>query len=98
MTFLICVVPSAHGDVSPVPVRSSSTLPTSQPGSAPSTPTNTSIKALSSSSPGGEAEGQEERGDLIHFYNHVYVKQMRSFALRYSTSSLEVCLPQLIHV
>ncbi|CAG13684.1 unnamed protein product, partial [Tetraodon nigroviridis] len=78
----------AHGDVSPVPVRSSSTLPTSQPGSAPSTPTNASTKALSSSSPGGEAEGQEERGDLIHFYNHLYVKQMRGFALRYSTSSL----------
>lgn len=100
MRFLICVVPSAHGDVSPVPVRSSSTLPTSQPGSAPSTPTNTSTKALSLSSAGGEAEGQEERGDLIHFYNHVYVKQMKSFALRYATSSLAtaVRLPQRIHV
>lgn len=100
VTFLTCVIPSAHGDASPVPVRSSSTLPTSQPGSAPSTPTGASVRTLSSSSPGGEAEGQEERGDLIHFYNHVYVKQMRSFALKYSNSSLaaSVRLPQLIHV
>uniref|UniRef100_A0A674MSQ5 RB transcriptional corepressor like 2 n=1 Tax=Takifugu rubripes TaxID=31033 RepID=A0A674MSQ5_TAKRU len=76
------------GDNSPVPVRSSSTLPTSQPGSAPSTPTSNSIKTLPSSLPGGEVEEKEEQGDLIHFYNQVYVKQMRSFALRYSVSSL----------
>ncbi|KAM3609107.1 uncharacterized protein V6R79_009886 [Siganus canaliculatus] len=31
--------------------------------------------------------GEEERGDLIHFYNQVYVKHMRQFALRYSSSS-----------
>uniref|UniRef100_A0A8C3AXS0 Retinoblastoma-like protein 2 n=1 Tax=Cyclopterus lumpus TaxID=8103 RepID=A0A8C3AXS0_CYCLU len=30
---------------------------------------------------------EEQRGDLIHFYNQVYIKQMRPFALRYSTSS-----------
>ncbi|KAG7232286.1 hypothetical protein INR49_009071 [Caranx melampygus] len=30
---------------------------------------------------------EEERGDLIHFYNNVYIKQMRLFALRYSPSS-----------
>ncbi|XP_027131612.1 retinoblastoma-like protein 2 isoform X2 [Larimichthys crocea] len=71
------------GDISPVLIRSSSTLPTPQPGSAPSTPTNTSNKNPSSSV--SEAEG--ERGDLIHFYNHVYIKQMRHFALRYSASS-----------
>ncbi|XP_039665792.1 retinoblastoma-like protein 2 isoform X1 [Perca fluviatilis] len=68
----------AGGDISPVPVRSSSTLPPPQPGSAPCTP-NTS-----SSSVGG---GEEERGDLIHFYNNVYIKQLRGFAVRYSTSS-----------
>uniref|UniRef100_A0A3Q3JL94 Retinoblastoma-associated protein B-box domain-containing protein n=1 Tax=Monopterus albus TaxID=43700 RepID=A0A3Q3JL94_MONAL len=70
----------------PVSVRSSSTLPAPQPGSAPSTPTNTSNKASSSSSSsvGGD---EEERGDLIHFYNNVYIKQMRHFALRYSPSS-----------
>ncbi|TKS72922.1 Retinoblastoma-like protein 2 130 kDa retinoblastoma-associated protein [Collichthys lucidus] len=73
----------AGGDISPVLIRSSSTLPTPQPGSAPSTPNNTSNKNPSSSV--SEAEG--ERGDLIHFYNHVYIKQMRHFALRYSASS-----------
>lgn len=38
--------------------------------------------------------GEEERGDLIHFYNHVYIKQMRLFALRYSAGSpsAAVCL------
>lgn len=73
------------GDTSPVPVRSSSTLPTPQPGSAPSTPNKTSTSSSSSSSAVCEAE--EERGDLILFYNNVYIKQMRHFALRYSTSS-----------
>ncbi|KAM9352525.1 retinoblastoma-like protein 2 [Symphorus nematophorus] len=83
----------AGGDISPVPIRSSSTLPTPQPGSAPSTPTNTSNKtsspssSSSSSSSSTVGEGEEERGDLIHFYNNVYIKQMRHFALRYSTSS-----------
>ncbi|XP_074533559.1 retinoblastoma-like protein 2 isoform X1 [Halichoeres trimaculatus] len=72
---------SAGGDISPVPVRSSSTLPAPQPGSAPSTPNKTS------SSSSAVCEAEEERGDLILFYNNVYIKQMRQFALRYSTSS-----------
>uniref|UniRef100_A0A3Q3WZQ2 Uncharacterized protein n=1 Tax=Mola mola TaxID=94237 RepID=A0A3Q3WZQ2_MOLML len=79
-----------RGDISPVPVRSSSTLPIPQPGSAPSTPTNTSYKSWSSSA---GTEGEEERGDLIHFYNNVYIKQMRRFALRYSVSSLSASPP-----
>lgn len=82
----------AAGDISPVPIRSSSTLPTPQPSSAPSTPTNTSNKTSSSSLSSSSSccpvgDGQEERGDLIHFYNNVYIKQMRHFALRYSASS-----------
>lgn len=32
-------------------------------------------------------DGEEERGDLIHFYNNIYIKQMRQFALRYSAVS-----------
>ncbi|XP_030587418.1 retinoblastoma-like protein 2 isoform X2 [Archocentrus centrarchus] len=71
------------GDISPVPIRSSSTLPAPQPGSAPSTPTNTSNITSFTSSAGEE----EERGDLIHFYNNVYIKQMTRFALRYSPNS-----------
>lgn len=72
----------AGGDISPVPVRSSSTLPTPQPGSAPATPTNTSSKT--SSSPAAADGEEEQRGDLILFYNSVYIKQMRHFALRYT--------------
>uniref|UniRef100_A0A4W5L8K8 RB transcriptional corepressor like 2 n=1 Tax=Hucho hucho TaxID=62062 RepID=A0A4W5L8K8_9TELE len=66
------------GDSSPVPMCSTSTLPAPQPGSTPSTPTPTLE---------GGVVGEEERGDLIHFYNRVYIKQMRHFALRYSPSS-----------
>ncbi|XP_022617346.1 retinoblastoma-like protein 2 [Seriola dumerili] len=68
----------AGGDNSPVPIRSSSTLPAPQPGSAPSTPNK---------NPSSSSSAEEERGDLIHFYNNVYIKQMRLFALRYSPSS-----------
>ncbi|XP_070686183.1 retinoblastoma-like protein 2 [Pempheris klunzingeri] len=78
------------GDISPVAIRSSSTLPTPQPSSAPSTPnknSSTSSSSSSSSSSSTVGEGEEERGDLIHFYNNVYIKQMRHFALRYSASS-----------
>ncbi|KAF3706008.1 Retinoblastoma-like protein 2 130 kDa retinoblastoma-associated protein [Channa argus] len=74
------------GDVSPLTIRSSSTLPAPQPGSTPSTPTNTSNKNSSSFS-SSLGDGDEERGDLIHFYNSVYVRQMRPFALRYSPDS-----------
>ncbi|KAM7397198.1 hypothetical protein PAMP_020190 [Pampus punctatissimus] len=74
----------AGGDNSPVPIRSSSTLPAPQPGSTPSTPNKNSSSSSSSSIVG---DGEEERGDLIHFYNNVYIKQMRHFALRYSPSS-----------
>lgn len=77
----------AGGDVSPVPIRSSSTLPTPQPGSAPSTPTNTSHKTSCTSTTNAEEE-ELERGDLIHFYNNVYIKQMTPFALKYSPNSL----------
>ncbi|XP_066569529.1 retinoblastoma-like protein 2 isoform X3 [Amia ocellicauda] len=70
-------------DSSPVPMRSSSTLPAPQPSSDPPTPTH-----LSTAPPGPEEEEEEERGDLILFYNNVYVKQIRTFALRYSPGSL----------
>uniref|UniRef100_A0A671QMQ0 Retinoblastoma-like protein 2 n=1 Tax=Sinocyclocheilus anshuiensis TaxID=1608454 RepID=A0A671QMQ0_9TELE len=69
----------ASGESSPVSMRSSSTLPIPQPSSAPSTPTR---------APGGPQEQEEERADLIRFYNHVYIKQIKRFALRYSTPPL----------
>ncbi|KAK7890920.1 hypothetical protein WMY93_022883 [Mugilogobius chulae] len=34
--------------------------------------------------PASVPAAEEERGDLIHFYNNVYIKQMRHFALRFS--------------
>ncbi|KAL0968597.1 hypothetical protein UPYG_G00269000 [Umbra pygmaea] len=84
----------ASGGSSPVPMRSTSTLPDPQPESTPSTPTQApSVSSPSSSTPSsqqwdeGVVLGDEERGDLIHFYNRVYIKQMRHFALRYSPSS-----------
>lgn len=37
-----------------------------------------------------EAESEsEERGDLIQFYNSVYVLKMKSFALKYAHSTLD---------
>ncbi|XP_029623719.1 retinoblastoma-like protein 2 isoform X2 [Salmo trutta] len=35
-------------------------------------------------------QDQGERGHLIYFYNIVYVKQMKDFALRYTSSSLTI--------
>uniref|UniRef100_A0A6Q2XQI2 Retinoblastoma-like 2 (p130) n=1 Tax=Esox lucius TaxID=8010 RepID=A0A6Q2XQI2_ESOLU len=69
---------SVRSGHSPWAMCSTSTLPGPQPGSTPSTPTQ---------APAFSAE-EEQRGDLIHFYNRVYIKEMRHFALRYSTSSL----------
>lgn len=67
------------GNHSPILIRSSSTLPAPQ-ASSNNTPS-------SSSSSSGPITGDDaERGDLIHFYNNVYIKQMRPFALRYSPS------------
>uniref|UniRef100_A0A672QFY4 RB transcriptional corepressor like 2 n=1 Tax=Sinocyclocheilus grahami TaxID=75366 RepID=A0A672QFY4_SINGR len=69
----------ASGESSPVSMRSNSTLPIPQPSSTPSTPTR---------APGVPQEQEEERGDLICFYNNVYIKQIKQFALRYSTPPL----------
>uniref|UniRef100_A0A8C9VSR9 RB transcriptional corepressor like 2 n=1 Tax=Scleropages formosus TaxID=113540 RepID=A0A8C9VSR9_SCLFO len=73
--------PSKSSRDSPVHMRSSSTLPVSQPSSAPGTPPR------HASDPAGPQE--EERGDLISFYNNVYIKQMRDFALRFSGGSID---------
>ncbi|OCT84356.1 retinoblastoma-like protein 2 isoform X1 [Xenopus laevis] len=61
----------------PSPVmRSSSTLPVPQPNSAPPTPTR--IPAS------GSDFVEEERGDLVQFYNTIYIEKIKSFAMRYS--------------
>uniref|UniRef100_A0A8C8IXB4 Retinoblastoma-like 2 (p130) n=1 Tax=Oncorhynchus tshawytscha TaxID=74940 RepID=A0A8C8IXB4_ONCTS len=88
------------GDSSPVPMRSTSTLPTPQPGSTPSTPTLAPSTFLSTSSSLPPSQ-VEERGDLIHFYNRVYIKQilysanLSLFALSFvlkTNSSPPLCL------
>ncbi|XP_004583909.2 retinoblastoma-like protein 2 [Ochotona princeps] len=66
-------------DSSPV-MRSSSTLPVPQPSSAPPTPTR-----LTGASSDME---EEERGDLIQFYNNVYIKQIKTFAMKYSQGNM----------
>uniref|UniRef100_H2SIQ6 Retinoblastoma-like 1 (p107) n=1 Tax=Takifugu rubripes TaxID=31033 RepID=H2SIQ6_TAKRU len=39
--------------------------------------------------------GEEERGDLIQFYNSVFVLKVKNFALRYAVSDSEVGAPPL---
>ncbi|XP_042545829.1 retinoblastoma-like protein 2 isoform X1 [Dipodomys spectabilis] len=68
----------ASRDSSPV-MRSSSTLPVPQPSSAPPTPTR-----LTGANSDME---EEERGDLIQFYNNIYIKQMKAFAMKYSQAN-----------
>ncbi|XP_044283681.1 retinoblastoma-like protein 2 isoform X2 [Varanus komodoensis] len=65
-------------DSSPV-MRSSSTLPVPQPSSAPPTPTRLA---------GANSDiEEEERGDLIQFYNNVYTDRIKDFALKYSSTN-----------
>lgn len=59
-------------------VRSSSTLPQPQPNSQPPTPT----KFLN--------QAEEERGDLIQFYNLVYLKKIRNFAMKFTEKSTDL--------
>ncbi|KAM5263215.1 retinoblastoma-like protein 2 isoform 4-T4 [Ctenodactylus gundi] len=67
-------------DSSPV-MRSSSTLPVPQPSSAPPTPTR-----LTGANSDME---EEERGDLIQFYNNIYIKQIKTFAMKYSQANMD---------
>ncbi|XP_061162475.1 retinoblastoma-like protein 1 isoform X1 [Saccostrea echinata] len=69
-------------------MRSSSTLPTPHPGSHPPTPT-----ILIQSASGGE-EG-EERGDLIMFYNRVFVEKVKKFAQKFSAQKNSKDCPPL---
>lgn len=70
-------------DSSPV-MRSSSTLPVPQPSSAPPTPTRLT-------DPNSDTE-KEERGDLIQFYNNVYIEQIKDFALKYTSNAVSYIL------
>ncbi|XP_068117074.1 retinoblastoma-like protein 2 isoform X2 [Hyperolius riggenbachi] len=71
-----------HDSREPSPVmRSSSTLPVPQPNSAPPTPTR-----LASTNTDME---EEERGDLVQFYNSIYIANMKSFAMKYTQPNAE---------
>ncbi|KAM9508583.1 retinoblastoma-like protein 2 isoform 2-T2 [Guaruba guarouba] len=67
-------------DSSPV-MRSSSTLPVPHPSSAPPTPTQ-----LTGANSDTE---EEERGDLIQFYNNIYIEQIKEFALKYTSNATD---------
>ncbi|XP_068725602.1 retinoblastoma-like protein 1 [Montipora capricornis] len=67
------------------PVRSSSTVP--------STPPPTSVSGSSSTENSPDIDG--ERGDLIEFYNKVFIKRVKNFALRFSTGDRALDSPPL---
>lgn len=76
----------ASRDSSPV-MRSNSTLPVPQPSSAPPTPTRLT---------GANSDiEEEERGDLIQFYNNIYRKQIQTFAMKYSQANSQTDTPPL---
>jgi retinoblastoma-like protein 2 len=62
-------------------IRSNSTLPVPQPSSQPPTPTRLAGT--------GTSFEFEDRGDLIKFYNAVYVKEVKNFALKFSQHNVE---------
>lgn len=82
----------ASGSSSPVnqsvPFRSTSTLPVPHPSSHPPTPT----RLLGT---GPSFEFGEERGDLIQFYNQVFISKVKKFALKFSVNHKEGDAPPL---
>ncbi|XP_064640132.1 retinoblastoma-like protein 1 [Lineus longissimus] len=60
-------------------IRSTSTLPLPHSGSQPPTPTKLSGTGMSFE--------YEDRGDLIKFYNTVFVKKIKGFALKFSVQN-----------
>jgi hypothetical protein len=59
-------------------IRSSSTLPIPHPTSQPPTPTRLA-------GTGSQFDFGEERGDLIMFYNQVYVPEMKNYIMKFQT-------------
>ena len=70
-------------------IRSSSTLPITQPPSAPPTPTHLAGT--------GSSYESEDRGDLIHFYNTIYVLRVKGFALKFSGNGGQVIIYKVTH-
>ncbi len=66
-------------------IRSTSTLPVPTPSSQPPTPT----RLAGTGSTFDYQEWEEDRGDLIRFYNSVFVKKIKNFAMKFSTNNLK---------
>lgn len=58
-------------------IRSSSTLPVPHPNSQPPTPTRLA-------GTGSQFDFGEERGDLIMFYNQVYVPELKNYIMKFT--------------
>ncbi|KAI1297169.1 Retinoblastoma-like protein 2 [Halotydeus destructor] len=69
-------------------IRSSSTLPIPHPSSQPPTPTRLA-------GTGSQFDFGEERGDLIMFYNQVYVPEMKSYIMKFTTENSSPMLSPL---
>lgn len=63
-------------------IRSSSTLPVPHPNSQPPTPTRLA-------GTGANFEFGEERGDLIQFYNQIFIPEVKQYIMKFNA---EVCL------
>ncbi|XP_020631199.1 retinoblastoma-like protein 1 [Orbicella faveolata] len=88
--------PGSSGPASPVqgcssarasPVRSASTVPSTPP------PTGASASGSSSTENSPNIDG--ERGDLIEFYNKVFIKRVKNFALKFSAGDRALDSPPL---
>ena len=75
-------------------MRSSSALSATQPSSQPPTPTHGVNGAADDAHTAAGAE--REHGDLIKFYNVVYVLQMKDFAMKFAKSK-KAAVSRLAH-
>jgi hypothetical protein len=71
-------------------IRSSSTLSVTQPPSAPPTPTHLAGT--------GNSFEFEDRGDLIKFYNTIFVQKIQGFALKFSVGGGQVIMHKASNV
>lgn len=84
----------SSGPSSPVHGTSSAVASPVRSGSAvPSTPPPTSASGSSSTENSPNING--ERGDLIEFYNKVFIKRVKTFALRFSAGDRALDSPPL---
>ena len=76
-------------------MRSSSALSATQPSSQPPTPTH-GVNGAADDAHTAAAGAEREHGDLIKFYNVVYVLQMKDFAMKFAKSK-KAAVSRLAH-